>query len=263
MYKGSRIVFPSPLTWPDLFEQRFLSDSFLKYCFGECKENKTLRNRIFALCCTGDGTENADAQWNLRKTEEPDFCIRYSFNLWKFLDQLNNLSSENIEFYISSISYDYSQEELIQNQHIRAFGKPRGDNRIPYLIRIMSYKRKAFKFENEIRIWAVVNKNFNPSEKPNKILTLEKFDWKQLGLRIHVAPCRSNVSFDEFESLYKYNKAKRDNENDAQKNRIKNILNELGLSKNDVKASRLYYIPMWKCCKDLKKLPPKSESEND
>ena len=77
MYKGSRIVFPSPLSWPDLFEQRFLSDSFLKYCFGECKENKTLRNRIFALCCTGDGSENADAQWNLRKTKEHDFCVRY------------------------------------------------------------------------------------------------------------------------------------------------------------------------------------------
>lgn len=173
------------------------------------------------------------------------------------LDYLNWLSDnkydKNIEFYVSTISYEYSQEELMQNQHIRALGKPHGDNRIPYLIRIMSYKRKAFRFENEIRIWAVVKEGASLLEKNKNILSLENFDWKNLGLRIHVAPCRSNVSFDEFESLYKYNKAKRKDENGAQKDRIENILNELELSKDDVKASRLYDVALWKYSKMLSK----------
>ena len=252
MYKGSRIVFPSPLSWPDLFEQRFLSDSFLKYCFGECKENKTLRNRIFALCCTGDGSENADAQWNLRKTKEHDFCVRYSFNLWKFLNQLNSLSNGDVEFYISSISYDYSQEELIHNQHIRSLGKPSGKDHIPYLIRIMSYKRKAFKFENEIRIWSVVKEETSLLEKDKKILSLENFDWNNLGLRLHVAPYKSDISFNEFDNdLKDYNQTKRNKENLIQQGRIDKVISELGLPRNDVKASRLYDVALWKHSKAL------------
>ena len=256
MFLKKNIIFPSPLSWPDLFEQRFLSNSFLKYCFGYKKDFKNLRNDIFALCYTGDGTENADAQWNTRNPKRKDFCIKYSINLWKMLDYLNLLSDNifngKIEFYISSISYEYSQEELIQNQHIRAIGKPSGDNRVPYLIRTMSYKRKAFKYENEIRIWAVLKEDNPLSEKNNHILTLENFDWKKIDLQIQVAPYKSILAFDKFKKLKDYNQAKRINEKNIQQERTTKILNELRLLKKEINVSHLYNIPVWKCSKDLK-----------
>lgn len=250
-----KIIFPSPLSWPDLFEQRFLSDNFLRYCFEKEFDPNEFRNSFFALCCTGDGTENADAQWNTRKTEKGNFCIRYTCNLWKLLSQLECFSkykaANSVDFYVSSISYKYSQEELLQNLHVKSLGPPKGNDRIPYLIRAMSYKRSPFKFENEIRIWAIVKKEALSLGLIKDNMLSIPLDWKNLEINILVGPYKSETKIDEFDNLIDYNRSKRKECSLVQHARVDRIFEDLGISKDRIKISRLYDVFLWKGSKNM------------
>lgn len=247
-YQRDKIVFPSPLSWPDLFEQRFLSDGFLKRCLDE--QNSSFRDKIFALCCTGEGYENADAQWNVRKLEKDDFCIRYSFDLWKFLKCLEKSNGKG-EFYVSAISYDYSQDELMQNMHIKTLKKTSKKAGVQNLIRAMSFKRKSFKYENEVRIWAIAKESFY-SKKEDKCIEMD-LDWKEIDLRILVGPSKCDMDFKCYDKLVDYNQDKRKRENIIQQERKDKIVRELNIPKTRVKVTHLYDIPLWKSSKNLSK----------
>lgn len=258
MYNKNEIVFPSPILWKDLFEQRLLSDSFLKYCFG--KKGTSYRKKIYAICCTGDGTENADAQWNTRKLEKGDFCVRYTINLWKLLNRLNSFSQNNdgcVDFYLSSMSYEYSQEELMGNQHIQAMNVKKLpdkslDDKICYLVRAMSYKRRQFKYENEIRIWAVLNeRDLSPSMIKDNMLRIP-LDWTSLGVNVLVGPYNSDIKVENTDKLNDYNQKKRSKENEVQQKWATEVAQKIKISPNRVLCSRIYDVPPWKCSKNLK-----------
>lgn len=254
MYHKNEIVFPSPILWPDLFEQRLLSNSFLKYCFG--KKAAAYSQKIYAICCTGDGIENADAQWNTRKPKKRDFCIRYSINLWKLLSCLDDFSQKNdgcIDFYLSSMSYRYSQEELIENRHIQALNDDKSiEDRICYLIRAMSFKRRQFKFENEIRIWAIVKDEALSSGMIKRNVLHIPLDWKCLEQNILVGPYKRDIKVEAFEKLKDYNQKKRNDGNTVQKNWRDEVVRALSLSQKRVRSTRIYNVPLWKCSKKLK-----------
>lgn len=242
MKNQDKITFISPLVWPDLFEQRFFSKVFLNKFFG--KSGADYQNRFFALCFTLDGTENADAMWSVRaKEDDGDFCIRYSVNLWRFLGELERNADKNgIDFYLSSIAYDYTQEQLLSNLHIESAKKGLCGS-VRNFLNILRFKRRNFKYENEVRIWAVRNNALNV-DKPT-LLELD-MDWMALNLQILVAPYKSDIKWNG--NLIEHNRQKRNSARKIMENQKSRIL-ALGIPKDNVRLSGLYDVPLWKYSK--------------
>lgn len=143
MLKDSEITFVSPNLWDDPYEKRYYNVKV------DGKENVV--PKMVCLCFTTSENENADAFWNRSKTSgEQWVCVKFS--LYELLDSLNDFAKKNdARIYVSSAQY--TPENDIKN----AAKKWRISEQYlePAYVRLMSLKRNAFRYENEIRIFVV------------------------------------------------------------------------------------------------------------
>lgn len=146
--KVGKASFISPQKWEDPFEKRF-------YDISIGSELKPIKYGMACYCMTSSPSENSSAFWNRAKDDE-EFWVRLDFDLCLFLDNLEVFATENhCMFYLSQVNYDLTEKEIVnayRNSKI-----VREDLEETY-VRLMSLKRRAFKFENEYRIFAIWDK---------------------------------------------------------------------------------------------------------
>lgn len=134
--ENDKLFFSYPQFWDDPFESLMLD-----------------RKDISCKCFCSRSNENEDAGWSVyasRSKTTP--VVRYSIDVIKFLDCLNNYCTVNgnVSIYIGKVDYSYSRKEisyLISNQSKQSSLKN--------LLTLLLLKRPAFAYENEIRIFVV------------------------------------------------------------------------------------------------------------
>ena len=130
--------FVSPTKWQDPFERVFY------------EENLIINNQrydIRCICATYDYVYNEEAAWNRNDSRED--VVRVSFSFQALCDLLEKIATKYCcQFYISIVDYSQSKKNLIKKN-------TPSYTTIENYIQQMSFKRKAFAYENEMRIFAV------------------------------------------------------------------------------------------------------------
>lgn len=142
-FNKDELVFLPLEKWDDPYETLFYVGNDV---------NNNLDIQIACLCCTFERVEGEEAAWK-RSTyncNEPVIRISYDYNAFcSALEQIANLYG--VEFYITIADYSNSIEQLKRARGISFTSK---ENYINYL----TLKRKAFAYENELRIFVVGQK---------------------------------------------------------------------------------------------------------
>lgn len=147
--KVGKACFISPKKWEDPFEKRF-------YDISIDSDQNPIKYGMACYCMTSSPIENSSAFWERAKDDE-DFWVRLDFDLCRFLDNLELFAAENhCRFYLSQVNYDLTEKEIVNGHRNPKIIK--GDLEETY-VRLMSLKRRAFKFENEYRIFAIWDKS--------------------------------------------------------------------------------------------------------
>lgn len=141
------LTFVYPGLWNDPFEKRFLETDYTALGYQQPK--------IFCMCLT-TSTDNEEAAWKIYASRE-DATIRCRMQtqiLFRILDEY--AEKNGCRVYISLIDYSLSKKEILtidkrEGRYDYYFGN---FDESKYLS-LMSLKRKAFRFENELRIFIV------------------------------------------------------------------------------------------------------------
>lgn len=138
------LVFASPYKWNDPYETMYYEPNV--------KIGADTFN-IACMCCCYDDVESEESAWNRNNlpANVDEKTIKVSFNMDSLCDVLEQYASQNpgISLYFSIVDYSQSKSQLIPKN------KPSSYSSIGDYISIMSLKRKAFAYENELRIFAV------------------------------------------------------------------------------------------------------------
>lgn len=170
----NKLTFVSPASWNDPYEKFFYERDYI--LMGK-KIQLPVRNRLFALCVTG--TSSSEAFWKVYSPLEDGIRLTFKTEdfINVFLDKINN-----VEIYIGKVNYkstkeffklDANKHELISELNESSIGKSQID--------LMIQKRKAFEYENELRIMII------PKEKKTS---------KKLSIRADIRDFTENYSLD-------------------------------------------------------------------
>lgn len=159
LYSNS-IRFSEPSKWPDRFETRF-------YCanYDNIPQNEIAR-KLYATCFTK--TRNNEAAWKVYARNEGLSC--HCVQLEIDIVELRNQLKKSI-YIIQERTMKYSNEDYILNLHkkeskdYKLFFSPFTSE--TYL-KLLSLKREAYRYENEIRFFAI------PSEPGERIIESTK-----------------------------------------------------------------------------------------
>lgn len=151
--KNNQLVFVSPESWYDPFEQLYHGI--------DCSSRGYITEEIACMCVSEKSSTNEDASWRVY-SESNDKAVRISLEQTVLLDILEEFASKNgYEVYIGKVNYSFEKRD-IKNLHIisspnHAAYFPNKMTREHYLS-LMLLKRKAFQYENEVRIFLVKDK---------------------------------------------------------------------------------------------------------
>lgn len=146
MFKENKIAFVSPDKWDDPYEKKYLNV--------KVNGNEILLN-MACLCFKTSLNDNSAAFWNsVKKEGEP--VIRLTIDLCELWNVLDEFAEENdAQVYVSSVKYTDLKKinEAYKNPAIVK------SNLEESYIRLMSLKRNAYKYEEELRVFVVWKKN--------------------------------------------------------------------------------------------------------
>lgn len=210
----NQITFVSPILWFDPFENVFYDERLV---IG----NKNVDIRC--ICATYDYVDGEESAWRRSEDCKNDKTIRISLNYEKTCEILEKLgTNNNCDFYISIVDYSQSKDNLIKKN------TPLYKTVADY-IKVMSFKRKAFAYENELRIFAVSDK-FN--QKEVFPFPLKSDDYISMIEKVTLPPLnpykRKDARFKIYEKI-------QDDENLDLKTELQKIL-----PKEKINQSRLY-----------------------
>lgn len=137
------LTFLSPTLWSDPFERLFYLDEGIK--IGRVKYF------IRCICLTYDWIESEEAAW--RRGLGGNATVRVEYDFQKLCDALE-LQSKDYEFYFSVVDYSLPRRDIIQ------LSKSYSVNSVQDYLNLLSLKRKAFTYENEIRLFMVSTSPF-------------------------------------------------------------------------------------------------------
>lgn len=212
--KSNQLVFVSPESWYDPFEQLYHGI--------DCSSRGYITEDIACMCVSEKSSTNEDACWRVY-SESNDKTVRISIEQSVLLDLLENFAAKNgYEVYIGKVNYLFEKQD-IKNLHVisnpnHAAYFPDKMTREHYLS-LMLLKRKAFQYENEVRIFLVKDKIVFS----NNLLKIV-CDYKKLGLVSNVVlspypPIREQGDF-AYKVREKINKI----ESDQIKRELKDLL---------------------------------------
>lgn len=141
MLADSVLAFVSPKLWNDPYEKMYFNV--------DVKGKKIKVPNIVCLCFRSELNDNSAAYWD---KEENDRCpyVRLSVDLCRLCDNLDRFSDKTeADVYIKSVCY--CEREEIETAYKNPFVMR--DSLKESYIRLMSLKRVAYKYENELRIF--------------------------------------------------------------------------------------------------------------
>lgn len=118
--------------------------------------NNNLNIQLACMCCTYERVEGEEASWKRSMCNGYTDIIRISYNFQSLCQALDCIGNENdVRFYVTVADYSNSIEQL---KGIKNHSFASEEEYISYL----TLKRKAFAYENELRIFVVGNQlNFD------------------------------------------------------------------------------------------------------
>lgn len=142
-----KLTFVTPDKWDDPCESFFYNS------------NIVINNKQCNLACystTLESTENEESAWkrgeNNSIVSPGDKTIRVSFDFMTLCKALNNYAKDkDIRFYLSMCDYSESRSFFTSKNNTAVIS-----DETDYIL-LMSKKRKAFSYENEMRIFAIGN----------------------------------------------------------------------------------------------------------
>ena len=145
---NSRITFVSPYTWEDSFETRYYK---LK---GYSSKLGFVEPSVFCMCLTGKHAANEDAFWR-RYAPQNDHLVKVYFKIDDLFRILYSFAAKyNAEIYVGEAIYADKKhiEAITPTKNHTFFSSP---FEIENYLSLMSLKRGAFRYENEVRIFVV------------------------------------------------------------------------------------------------------------
>ena len=142
---NDRITFVSPSTWNDPYETRYYQLDYKKIGYNEPS--------IFCMCLTDKQSQNEDAMW-IRYARPGDEMVKINLVIEDLLDLLE-AQGEKMDFntYIGEVIY-ISKTGITGITKKNSIFFPKNFD-IEHYLTLMSLKRGAFAYENEIRIFIV------------------------------------------------------------------------------------------------------------
>lgn len=187
------LTFVSPKCWIDPFESLYWGRDYEGY-------NKPA---IACLCMTEyDKHHSEDAMWK-SFSDGYDKTIRVVYNSDELFRQLDKFAEENsCKIYVSKMDYTYTRKGLIDKKPLRDYKVSPMDDET--LLTLMSLKRKAFEYENEVRIF-IVNE---PLDGENSLSSITMQYDLSLIFGVTIAPVRPfsyndprQASYSEYQKL--------------------------------------------------------------
>lgn len=162
------MTFLSPKLWRDPFENAFLN----------------LGNQIDlkCLCFTYNGSIGEEWAWKAYSGDEQ--MVRIEADFLKLVETLSNIASQNdfkTLFYICVCDYSKDKKKLLSD--ITTLKKSGKNINLEDFLNIMSFKRKAFSGEKEIRIFAL-----NSSSNKDFSVSFQGVDYKAFTTRVLLEP---------------------------------------------------------------------------
>ena len=196
-FSANKLGFVSPVLWKDKFERRFLFTDYSKYNFS----GKTVR----CMCFASDNAMNEEASWKSYNFEEKDTVIRMSIKSSELLFALDNFAKkQKSKVFVGEAIYGASVDE-IENIHKQCKKYNQiffSDSfNIEHYLFLMLLKRKAFIYENEIRVFILHDNNtstreteYSDKEKKSttKLIDFVPVDFSQIIKEIRISPYCSN-----------------------------------------------------------------------
>lgn len=214
---NGKMRFESPFRWTDPFEYLFY-ESDIKI------GNKTYS--VACCCFTLDSSSNEESLWKVHSNNSQnanDTIIRVAMKLDVLCKTLAK-SNPDYTFYVSDVDYSMSREQIL-NLHTKRQGKYKS---IDEYITDLTIKRRAFKFENELRIFAV---------KEGII------QFKDFFCMINIKFTKSLITSVTLPPLDpKNNKNNYSKQQEQESNKLKHLLKVKIKYKNKIYQSRLYDI---------------------
>lgn len=150
--ENNELVFVSPETWYDPFEQLY---------FGiDCSNRGYNTEDIVCMCVTDKSSTNEDACWRVYAKKNSK-TVRLSIEkdvLLKILDDYAD--KEDYKVFIGKVNYLYDKKVIMRvhypSSHLHDFFFP-AIMKVEHYLSLMLLKRKSFNYENEVRIFLVRN----------------------------------------------------------------------------------------------------------
>lgn len=148
MFEDNEITFVFPNLWEDPYEKRYYNVAL--------NGNKDAFPNIACLCVTTSRSDSSAAFWNWSKHSDETW-LRVQFNVFELLEILDTFADRtNARIYVSPVNYDYTEDEIKLLHEKMNFDSKHMEKSY---IKLMSVKRKAFRYENELRIFVVWDRN--------------------------------------------------------------------------------------------------------
>ncbi|WP_407442176.1 hypothetical protein [Fibrobacter sp.] len=189
--KNSIMTFVSPYKWSDPFEKIYLS-TVLKNL---PSQKKYTPPRIACLCFTKSQYKDSVAFWRIFKPDELTQLVRVEFYFKELLIQLIKLlKKNNLKIYVIGVDYSLTQEKIKdKSEFIKHILDHHNVNKIDaesLYIEMFSYKRKAFAYENEIRMILVPLEKKSIQFDENGCFVAKGFNYKSIVKKMWLEPVR-------------------------------------------------------------------------
>lgn len=176
---GKSLRFSEPSSWPDRYETRFYCANYTNIANNECAK------KLFATCVTR--TRNNEAAWKVyaRNGGLSTHCVQLELDITVFRNQLRNNNYHVEERYM-----EYTNEDYILNLHKRS-SKYYSLYFTPFTsgsyIKLLTLKRDAYQYENEIRLFIIPSENGEREIEQNKATFIDiPIEWDKIIKSVRV-----------------------------------------------------------------------------
>lgn len=147
--KNRYLWFSNPEKWKDPFEKRFIN---AKYLVNKNLYDFPLKGKVFSTCLTQ--TTSCEAHWSNYANGQIGISLKIKRQQ---LLEILKCNTDDYDIYIGKVNYlrtDEIRKRLSEIEQIKDFSPLNLNNR-EMLIRLLLLKRVAFRYEDEIRIFAI------------------------------------------------------------------------------------------------------------
>jgi len=162
-----QIGFVSPELWYDPYEIKYLNTDYSDL-------NGYRQPQIYCFCARMD-LQNEEASWKIYKKEN-DPLLRLIIKTKDFVSSLLSFAEDKeCDVYLSKVDYHFKKVEIdnlymLSSPYRQEFFQNFNDEQY---VRIMSLKRNAFKYENEVRFFIIPRKlDKIQNDLKNKVLNI-------------------------------------------------------------------------------------------